>query len=518
MGKVRSTQPKQNQLDFFSAQAAEPIDILECPLPKLPTLFRYDDEFSLKKKTVYCSEETWKFRVDGINGSITWDTKPLFEESVLKHYIIWLSANFDASTLLGFVCTISAKKEQICREIPRLLVATPAQAQKDWEGYLRTIYGRQERYLFKTLVVFFCHMGLLTWSVEEIPFIQGWNWIGPRRAKYAGVLTGAHQLPSGSDAKIIAHFDAAAANPGQLTWQLLRDTCILYWCYQHGFRRIQIASLDVQDITVRSAPNSSHTVHATFFRAKQRTGKAKEPMPRRMKREWAPLMVQWMNWRLAEAKTIEALSDRNTSVFGMTPQAVGVSINDLMKALIGEPVSAGRLRHCAAQRMADAGASHLEMAEFMGHADIDTALVYYDASPTQASKINAALGLSPTYQKIRDISTRGFIDENTLRNLPADKQIGGANHGIMLAGIGGCTLGQSLCQLNPAINCYTCPKFMPLSDMALHQSIAAELRDVVASFVAAGRTDESNPAFMQLRHTLEGIEEIIGELGNTAHE
>lgn len=148
----------------------------------------------------------------------------------------------------------------------------------------------------------------------------------------------------------------------------------------------------------------------------------------------------------------------------------------------------------------------------MGHSDISTSLIYYQSSPSQGAKVNAALGLSPVYQKVHEISKQVFLSPEQLNDLSEENQIGGANHGIAFAGIGGCALGQSLCELSPAVSCYSCPKFLPINNVEFHEQISKELRDVVKTFSVAGRHDEDNPAFTQLRHTLERIEEIIADI------
>ena len=102
-----------------------------------------------------------------------------------------------------------------------------------------------------------------------------------------------------------------------------------------------------------------------------------------------------------------------------------------------------------------------------------------------------------------------------MNELPSDQQVGGAGHGIALAGIGGCSIGQSLCELSPAISCYTCPKFLPLNDLETHKKVADALRNVISSFIEAGRNDVSNPAFAQLTNTMEKLTVTISAIENT---
>src|SRR3546814_14069526 len=97
------------------------------------------------------------------------------------------------------------------------------------------------------------------------------------------------------------------------------------------------------------------------------------------------------------------------------------------------------------------------------HSDIDTADAYIEMSPTQAEKINAALGLSPLFQAIDRALKNRSVDVDALLRMPADQQIGAAPHGHLIAGLGGCAIGQSACPKTPAPACYDCPKFMDLT-------------------------------------------------------
>ena len=99
-----------------------------------------------------------------------------------------------------------------------------------------------------------------------------------------------------------------------------------------------------------------------------------------------------------------------------------------------------------------------------------------------------------------------------MEGLAGDQQVGGAAHGIPLAGIGGCAIGQSLCELSPAISCYTCPKFLPLQNIETHKNVAEDLRELIIKFERSGRNDQSNPAYTQLTHTMTKLSSIIESL------
>jgi hypothetical protein len=162
---------------------------------------------------------------------------------------------------------------------------------------------------------------------------------------------------------------------------------------------------------------------------------------------------------------------------------------------VGRKISATDLRHTAAQRLVDAGASQDELAEFMGHTDITTGLVYFQTSPNQAERVNRALGISQVYQKVAQIAHDRFISKEEMAGLKGEHQIAGVPHGIPIAGIGGCASGQPACPFNPITSCYGCRKFMPLHELPIHQQVLQDLRGIVVFFNEASRGDANSPAY-----------------------
>jgi hypothetical protein len=68
-------------------------------------------------------------------------------------------------------------------------------------------------------------------------------------------------------------------------------------------------------------------------------------------------------------------------------------------------------------RRVDAGASAEELAEFMGHSSLESGLVYFDSSATQAERVNEALGISETYQRLAVLGKDRFISHEDLATL-----------------------------------------------------------------------------------------------------
>jgi hypothetical protein len=234
-------------------------------------------------------------------------------------------------------------------------------------------------------------------------------------------------------------------------------------------------------------------VHFAYPLMKQRRSQNMRRVTRRVKREWCPLFDAYSISARRSLLKIKGFTPVD-SFFGLAPMNVAKAIQGLTKRITGERWSATDLRHTAAQRLADAGSSHIALSEFMGHASIRTANIYFDTSPTQAQRVNQALALSPIYSTVAKVAWTRTIDKATLLRLPPDKQIGAVPHGIPIAGIGGCGIGQSLCVKIPILSCYTCRKFMPVKDSRIHEEVVESLRSVVMDFASASRgTTKAQP-------------------------
>ena len=138
-------------------------------------------------------------------------------------------------------------------------------------------------------------------------------------------------------------------------------------------------------------------------------------MVRAIKREWAFMFAAFLARRRAHPGEFNVFANLVPgSLFGLPPEKIAATIARTTSAITGVRRSANELRHTAAQRLVDAGATREELAEFMGHTSLDTGLVYFEASPTQASLINKALAVSPIYSAIVEVARTRTIDKAAL--------------------------------------------------------------------------------------------------------
>jgi hypothetical protein len=272
-------------------------------------------------------------------------------------------------------------------------------------------------------------------------------------------------------------------------------------------RAVQIAALNLRSVRIWNESADQPSVHLTFKTAKQRSKKTSRLLLRKIKFEWASI-IAGLYQRKIDAGCLG--NDRLFSADSASEAAKAIKL--LASEITGKHTTTTILRHTAAQRLVDAGASLEELAEFMGHSNTLTSLVYFQHSPNQAEQINRALGISKTYQQVAKIAHDRFIGHEELSRLKGEQQIAGVPHGIPIAGIGGCSQGQPSCPYNPVTSCYGCPKFMPLLELDIHKKVLADLRVVVLFFNQASRSEPHSPAYLQLMKTIANVQAVITEI------
>ncbi|HKT97098.1 MAG TPA: tyrosine-type recombinase/integrase [Paraburkholderia sp.] len=366
----------------------------------------------------------------------------------------------------------------------------------------------------KCLLHLLCAHRLFGWSGEYRTFLRTALPL-PTRDAYTGVRSGDVFLGADEEAAIVRYLDEMAAtlavsSASPASFNDICDAGMLLCAYQFGMRPIQIAMLAMKNVRIwQDAQEGLPTVHLTFHMAKQRSDSKKKPLTRRVKREWVPIFVA------IAARWKENGNPDSGRLFPVDSNyETGSRIASLVRKLIGseELGTTMDLRHTAAQRLVDAGASHEELAEFMGHSYVQTGLVYFRTSASHAERVNRALGASDVYQRVAKLAHDRFISPEELTLLKGEQQIAGVPHGIPIAGIGGCTSGQPACPYNPVTSCYGCRKFMPLHDRALHEGVLASMREVVVFFEQSSRGDTRSPTYLQLQRTIVEIQTVIDEL------
>jgi len=503
-------------------QASMPAGRWASELPALPAELPYSDEYTGEARVLrHLSEQAvWHLDADGTSNVLDFSSfqDPLC--GLLKRWAVWALRRSAVSTVckhqLGLRRLHAAHGAD---SLLQCLSLSPMQLRERWYGSVLPEEASVDIRGLKSLLHFASEHSIGQLKPGHADFIGGLR--GPTQDKYAAVRAGEVFLRAREEALLVDYFDELngrlAKAPKSVTPIQLRDSCVLLASYQYGFRPLQIAKVRLSDVRLYELEGlAGPAVHVTFATVKQRWSATVRPLTRAVKREWSPMFVAFLSYRQAHASEFARARAVSLSLFGLTPPEVSKLIQTVTRAITGIVRSANELRHTAAQRLADAGAAKEELMEFMGHASAETGLVYFDSSPTQAARVNKALGLSPIYTAVVQVARSRTIDKAALLGLPPDMQIGGSPHGVPIAGIGACVSGQSLCVKNPVLSCYGCRKFMPIRDPAMHRMVLEGLRPVVHQFFAASRGEAQGPAYAQLTRTLAAVQAVVDSVGGKA--
>jgi integrase len=481
-------------------------------LPRLPSVIRYYDQFDEKQRSI--PNFSTSMSIETLcNGSTHAANLARFSPNLaelLRHVL--------AQQILRNVGVAAATQRAVSvahlssDELSRVVRATPESAARVWSILRGTQRPARTLELVKEIFRLFCRHLLNGWNPSYTNFIHDALPL-PFVDKYAFIKAGKGVLSTSQEASIVWHIDDAVLSIGQCasswTRESLSDLAMLMCAYQFGLRPVQIARLKVEDCRcIEVSGAESLAVHLSFPMVKQRHDSKTLPLVRRVKSEWCPVFIEMSN-------RVKAIGiKRDSRIFDVeSAREAAVRITRLAQRILDTPeISAKTFRHAAAQRMVDAGASHEELAAFLGHSDITSGMVYFRTSSSHADRINRAFGISEVYSKLAKIAHERFIDDDELVRLKGDQQIGAVPHGIAIAGIGGCSSGQSACPYNPVLSCYGCRRFMPLHTADIHREVLANLRTVVAFFASQGREEPETPAFLQLQRTISNVQSIISEI------
>lgn len=476
-------------------------------IPRLPSVVRYYDDFSDSYNELRDLETTdrWTIWYDGKSAALEFGCFDTSIKPLIKCWCAYSLGVLSPRTVHSYYLGV---RKLDAKDIFVAVTTVPHQIRSFW----KRLHGRQVSYYsfesLQNLLAFCCRHGIARWTEGFTDLISQLEL--PKRDKYASVRSGDVFITTAEESAIVRYFDQCSnlvtIEPDKCSDGMLEEASALLCSYSFGPRPKQIALLKMRDIRVRNnSSESSPSAHLTFTMIKQRSEKRKYPMVRRVKKDWCPIIAEFH--RRCHLRGLSGTDH----IFQRTPYEVAKLIADLTERISGIRRTATELRHSAAQRLVDAGVSEEELAEFMGHTDLNTGLIYFRSSFSQAERVNRALGVSEVYRQVARIAHNRFISTDELMHLKGDQQIAGVPHGIPISGIGGCSSGQPNCPYNPVMSCYGCPKFMPVTTPDIHRRVLEDLREIFKMIYAASRAERGSPAF-QLEKTIAEVQGVLAEL------
>ncbi|PFH12398.1 phage integrase family protein [Collimonas sp. PA-H2] len=487
-------------------------------LQPLPSVLRYYDEFDDTIRAIRnpSIESVFELFCHGRSVKVDFGRRRRECALIFKHILMQMfKQDLSVRTVANYFSDFHHFTDD---DVAALARTSPLDVGLLWAEWRARELSQSVYKLAKHMLQLLCIYRWNGWSQEYRTFLSTTLPL-PAHDKYAAVRSGDAFLSADEEAAIVRHLDEAVIGIKQGEPMLLdavADAGMLLCAYQFAMRPVQIGMLDTRHVRVwNDEVTEDPTVHLTFHMAKQRRNKQRIPLTRRVKREWTPIFT-YLKAHLDAAN----LGGVPRFFQVESVQEVSIRISKLVRGLIGsEDIgTATDLRHTAAQRLVDAGASHEELAEFMGHAQTNTGLVYYATSASHAERVNRALGASEVYRRVAKIGHDRFISPDELSMLKEEQQIAAVPHGIPISGIGGCQSGQPHCPYSPVASCYGCRKFMPVADKALHGKVLSDMREIVLFFEQSSRGDVRSPTYLQLQRTIGEIQTVIAELEVPEHE
>lgn len=475
-------------------------------VPALPSVVRYIDDYTDESHSVTgLTAERWIVSINGRKHRLRFDRYsaiPALQRLLQAYLADRLVRGAAATARLNLGCLVHVE----LNDLIELIQCSPVDIRSLWNKLRAKIPYSEVFSSIKSLLVFLAERKIGEWTPAYLSFISSALPLPPKD-KFAGVRRRDVFISIEDEAHLVRWIEGQSVAAKSLSLPSLIDTALIICSYQFAMRPKQIGVLRRRDCRVILNADGKYSVHLTFRMIKQLDDTMKRmQLVRRVKREWATVFGE--------------IYDRTADLAGSThflgytdATSISVRIRELLLEVTGEPWSARDLRHSGAMRMVDAGASAEELAEYMGHASLESGQVYYATSATQAERVNQALGISETYRKVASIGAIGFIEPEELRKLKGEQQVAGVPHGMPIAGIGACTTGQPSCPFNPVTACYGCPKFLAVSDESIHQEVLRTFREVVNFFYTTSRGEADSPAYLQLKRTISEVQAVIDGLG-----
>lgn len=479
--------------------------VLRIAAPALPSIVRYVDDFTDEDHSVSDpSALTWQVSINGASARIRFDR--YMQDSALRRLIQAFASDLTTRRAVNTVrLYVDSLANVDMNDIIDLVECLPDRARPAWDQIKAKITRPEPLIALKALLKFVAERNVGAWTPVYLSFIAS-SLPLPTRDKFIGVRSGDVFISVADETALIRWIEAQSNAAAALSLVDLIDAALIICSYQFAMRPKQIGALRRRDCRVLVTATGDHTVHLTFRMIKQHSSVSKRmPLVRRVKREWAQVFSEIC--KLTEGK------DGNAHLFGFrSASEISRRLRTLLADITQCNWTATDLRHSGAMRLVDAGASSEELAEFMGHSSLETSLVYYGASATQAERVNQALGVSETYREVARLGSTRFVSTDELLKLKGEEQVAGVPHGIPIAGIGACQSGQPSCPFNPVIACYGCPRFLPVANLAIHTDVLSSFRGVVSFFYTTSRGEPDTPAYLQLKRTISEVQSVIAEL------
>lgn len=490
--------------------------------PALTRIYYFDEVLDKEFAVEYpWQTDRWQIYFNGskhlinflkIEKSLRSEAKRFFIEKLLEHKISLIVMSYTA--LINFSIYINEK----CIEFRSINAKALHTIYYEWKNTYSTstVY---EIYI-RSFLIFLCKISYAELSPKYTEEIKHYK--VSRRIRDARIKSGDSKLSFKEEFLITLYLDSRLEfwrnhNDSNIPIEGLLKDAVLVICFCLGLRAKQLAMLKLNSISENGSEHKYYDIAVPVI--KQR-GRYVEPMRKALPSKWQDIIIIF--WRLRkrifENRDLSKIALLSINGDTLLPHDFTEFTKELTFEIIGEPKTVHQFRHTFAQRLADAGASSIEIATALTHVTTETAQVYIEASPQMGKIISEAMGKSSVYKDLPDLFSGRLKIKAEYEAGESDNKITGIVDGIIMPGIGLCDVGLKLCDRSPLLSCHTCPKFMPVLDAEPHEKLANQLRLIVNRFKnEAIDQNQPSPPLAKLGTTLaviEGLIDKIKELSN----
>ncbi|KRB53465.1 hypothetical protein ASE04_29490 [Rhizobium sp. Root708] len=429
-------------------------------LPKLPKRLSYWDDYASKKRTIENIERCDIVSI--ITGGYPYhcDLRKFHDAADIMRVVLseWLQKIKPTTVTIQFGSLSAFVREFGNDKFMELVLLDPINLARHWNFTIKPFVSYSMASAIRSLLHVLASTGIGLWSPSDAVRIRH-SIRSPARDKFAKIRAGASYLRQDEQSRVVNYLEYFSAELSNATASAtLVRAALLVLGFQHGLRPGQSARL------LRSETGffDDGSMHVTVPYLNQPRGEARRVSIRSIKKEWVAIFRELL--RRSERGSTTGSAEPWRYLFGLTPGQV-TSETKLALSTLKIERNATDLRHTAAQRLADNGATAAQIMDFLCHKSGKIAQLYIDASPSQGKIINDALGLSPFHKDLPAKHSSRFLTKEELLALHPDKLVSGMPHGFATGVIGGCANGQSLCARSPVTACYGCDRFIPSADI-----------------------------------------------------
>lgn len=422
-------------------------DVVGWHWPPAPKTFRVYDKYADREAILVTGDRTWALPKGGKSSNIYFAVDA-GERRLQQAIVIHTQRDAAPSPLVTFATRLTANWE-LCK---RMLLSEPESIRRFWD---LEVLDPGRSHVCKTILKLACSCSAGPWSARHLGVVEGLSTRSTQTSSVqrARIKKRDRLVPVNVQAELTRVLDEANAHD-------LREThaeglTALALMYQHAMRPVQLLSLRTEHLKFTTDASDQLVCVISFHSAKQRSAIPVFEIPRQVKHEWVHIIECLYNHAVAAGRM---------RLFCVTSAGeLWTRIRRVLLIFAGAEFrfNALALRHTGAQSLADTGHDRESIRNFLGHKSVGTAASYVMASRVQGELVNRAIGVSKLYGNILSLAGGEFVSVDDMLKAAEDKQVGGVVGDRLVAGIGLCRSGQSVCPFNPVTSCYGCSKFIP---------------------------------------------------------